>query len=388
LAIATTLLAGSSLIMDKTQPLRGTLTSLDSTLANLCDRQVPVEPIPMPLDKASGYVAAEMPALGRSLPAQNMAVLDGWALCSLDLAGASHYSPVPLSQQPRWVETGEALPEGCDCVLRSDLVEQHGPLMQALAEASPGQGARRAGEDIAARRPLVLAGRRLCAADLLVLNGTGCGVVMVRSPVLSLINLAPSDGARLTAEFIATLAREAGARVKIETATRDVQAITKALAHASGDLVVLVGGTGGGRTDCVAQALANAGTLIAHGIALQPGETTAAARCGAAPVVALPGLPAHALAAYLLLVQPLIDLFSARLPRQGVSLPLSRKIASAVGIAEVALVCREADTWQALAVGDLSLDHIRMADAWLAVGGDSEGYAAGVAVEAFPLWAM
>ena len=374
--------------MDKTQPMRGTLTSLDAALANLCDGQALVEPIPMPLDKASGYVAAEMPALGSSLPAQNMAVLDGWALCSLDLAGASPYSPVPLSQLPRWVETGETLPEGCDCVLRSDLVEQDGPLMQALAEASPGQGARRAGEDIAARRPLVLAGRRLCAADLLVLRRTGCGVVMVRSPVLSLINLAPSDGARLTAEFIATLAREAGARVKIETATRDVQAITAALAGASGDLLVLVGGTGGGRTDCVAQALANAGTLIAHGIALQPGGTTVAARCGAAPVVALPGLPAHALAAYLLLVQPLIDRLSARLPRQGVTLPLSRKIASAVGIAEVALVCRQADTWQALAVGDLSLDHIRMADAWLAVGGDSEGYAAGVAVEAFPLWPM
>ena len=69
-------------------------------------------------------------------------------------------------------------------------------------------------------------------------------------------------------EFATTHLAYESARVKIETAARDVQAITAALAHASGDLVVLVGGTGGGRADCVAQALANAGTLIGHGIAL------------------------------------------------------------------------------------------------------------------------
>ena len=84
------------------------------------------------------------------------------------------------------------------------------------------------------------------------------------------------------------------------------------------------------------------------------------------PVVALPGQPSHALAAYLFLVQPLLDHMSARLPRK-------------------ALVQREANTWQVLAVGDFSLDNIRMADAWLAIGGDSEGYAAGAFVEAFPL---
>jgi molybdopterin molybdotransferase len=371
--------------MSKMRSLQGKLTSLDSALADLLEGQTSVEPISMPLDKASGYIAVEMPALITPLPAQNRAALDGWALPSLDLAGASPYSPVSLGQPPQWVEAGDALPEGCDCVLRLDLVEHHGPLVQALAEAGPGQGVRRTGEDIGASRPLVLAGRRLCATDLLALRAVGSGAVLVRAPMLSLIDLAPSDGAKLTAEFIATLAQEAGARIIIETASRDVQAITAALAYASGDLVVLVGGTGAGRTDCAPQALAHAGTLIAHGLALQPGETTAIARCGAVPVVALPGQPSHALAAYLFLVQPLLDHLSARRPRQGMTLPLTRKIASAVGVAEIALVHREANTWQVLAVGDFSLDHIRMAEAWLAIGGDSEGYAAGTLVEAFPL---
>ncbi len=38
-----------------------------------------------------------------------------------------------------------------------------------------------------------------------------------------------------------------------------------------------------------------------------------------------------------------------------------------------------------LATGQLSLDAIAGADAWLAVPGDSEGYAAGTPVGAFPL---
>jgi molybdopterin molybdotransferase len=254
--------------MNQIRPSRNTLTSLELALAKLLDGLPPVEPMAMPVEQAGGYVAAEMPVLGRPLPAQNLALLDGWALYSLDLAGASAYSPVPLSQPPQWVETGQALPQGCDCVLKPDLVEHHGPLAQALAEASPGQGARRTGEDIAATRPLVLAGRGLGAADLLALRAIGCERVMVRAPVLRLIDLTPAGGG-LTAPFIAALAREAGARVTLQTVGRDSEAIASALAHADGDIVVLVGGTGAGRSDCVAQALAQAGTLIAHGIALQ-----------------------------------------------------------------------------------------------------------------------
>lgn len=339
----------------------------------------------MPLVEASGYIAAEMPGLNTPLPNQNRAVLDGWALASLDLVGASPYSPVPLDRPPQWVEAGDALPEGCDCVLRPDLVEHHGPLAQALAEAGPGRGARRAGEDIAAGRPVVLAGRKLCAADLLALSAIGSSAVMVRAPRLSLIDLAHSEGAGLTTEFIARLAQEAGARVTVKTATQEPQAVAAALTPAGEDLIVLVGGTGAGRSDCAAQALAHAGTLMAHGLALQPGETAAIARCGAVPVVALPGQPGGALAAYLVLAQPLLDHLSARRPRQGMALPLSRKIASAIGVTEIALVRREANTWQILALGDFSLDHIRMADAWLLIGGDSEGYAAGTPVDAFPL---
>jgi molybdopterin biosynthesis enzyme len=127
------------------------------------------------------------------------------------------------------------------------------------------------------------------------------------------------------------------------------------------------------------------GALFAHGIALQPGRTAAVGKLGAVPVVALPGLPGHALSAYLLLVRPLLDRLSGRLARHGTVLPLSRKVSSSIGVAEIVLLKREASAWQVLAVGDLSLSTLRHADAWLAIAGDSEGHAAGKPVEAFPL---
>ena len=66
-------------------------------------------------------------------------------------------------------------------------------------------------------------------------------------------------------------------------------------------------------------------------------------------------------------------------------LPLARKIASSVGIAEIVLLKKTDDAWMPLATGDLSLDAIAAADAWLAVPGGSEGYAAGTPVIAYML---
>lgn len=373
--------------MSRISTPHGALTSPEAALAHMLEGLAAVDPASVALATAQGLVAAEMPPLATPLPAQNRATLDGWALSSLDLAGASSYSPVPLGRAPQWVEAGAALPESCDCVLEPDLIEESGALVQALGEAIPGEGVRRAGEDIAAGRPMALAGRRLHAGDLLALRAMGSATVDVRAPTLGLINVAAADGSAVTASFIAEMAQAEGVVVAVRTVARSVEHIAAAIRDTEADLIVLVGGTGTGRTDCTAEALASVSTAITHGLALRPGETIALARRGTVPVMALPGLPGPALSGYLLLVRPLLDRLSARLLRQGMVLPLARKIASGIGVTEVALLRREAGAWQALAIGNLSLDHIRLADAWLAVPGDSEGHAAGTPVEAFPLHA-
>jgi molybdopterin molybdotransferase len=66
-------------------------------------------------------------------------------------------------------------------------------------------------------------------------------------------------------------------------------------------------------------------------------------------------------------------------------LPLARKIASSVGIAEIVLLKNTGDAWLPLGIGELSLQMIAAADAWLAAPAGSEGYAAGTPVHAYML---
>ena len=91
----------------------------------------------------------------------------------------------------------------------------------------------------------------------------------------------------------------------------------------------------------------------------------------------LPGAPDQAFAAWWTLALPVLDRLSGRRPRKTLNLPLARKIASGVGIAEIVLLERKQGAWMTLAVGDLSLDAIARAEAWLAVPGGAEGFAAG-----------
>ncbi|WP_367185542.1 molybdopterin-binding protein [Mesorhizobium ventifaucium] len=325
-----------------------------------------------------------MPPLAHAQPIRDTAKTDGWACRALDLAGASAYSPLPLMVIPVWVEAGAAVPQGCDCVLDADLIDCSGPMPQALEEAVPGQGVRRAGEDMEAGRPLIIAGHRLSAADLLAVRSAGIGEIAVRAPQVRLIDVAAPASDTSTGHLIAELARASGATVfDIETVTRDARSVAQALGNAAGDLIILIGGTGAGRADATVEALAARGALIAHNIALQPGRTAAIGRLDGVPIIALPGAPDQAFAAFLALVQPAIDRQSGRSARRQTVLALERKISSTVGLAEIVLLKQEQDRWGPLATGDFSLEAMRLAEAWLAIPGASEGCAAGTPVGAF-----
>jgi molybdopterin biosynthesis enzyme len=368
--------------MTSPQHLPASLTPLDVALAALLKGVEPVTPVELGLAEALRCIAAPMPPLS-ACPPHDIAAADGYALRARDLVGASSYSPLPLAAPPPWVDAGEAIPNGCDCVMDSDSVDVSGPMPQVLGEAIPGQGVRRAGGDIAAGSLVVEAGRRVLPRDLLIARAAGVERLKVRRPRLRIFNI---PAGTVTAELIAESARAAGADVVAAAATgRDAASIAAALDNSACDLLLVVGGSGVGRTDSTVTALGARGEVLAHGIALQPGRTSAVGRVGNTPVVVLPGAPDQAFAAWWTLVLPALDRLSGRRPRKTLGLPLVRKIASSVGIAEIVLLERKQGVWIALAVGELSLNAIARADAWLAVPGGAEGFAAGTTVDAYML---
>jgi len=367
------------------QRLPTSLTPLDVALGAVLDGVAPVAPVELALAAALGRVAAQMPGLNPH-PRHDVAAADGWALRARELVGASSYSPLRLARPPVWVEAGDCMPEACDCVISADSVDQACPIFQVLSEAIPGQGVRRSGADIAEGRSVIASGQRVRPLDLLIARAAGFEKLQVRCPRLRLVNVPAASGEAMTAHLIADIARAAGADVLItDAAGRDVTSIAAVLEPGGCDLLVTTGGSGVGRTDAAIAALASCGEVLAHGIALQPGRTAATGRIGNVPVVALPGAPDEAIAAWWTLVLPVLDRLSGLGPRQKVTLPLQRKIASSVGIAEIVLLERNADGWLPLAVGDFGLDTIARSDAWLAVAAGSEGFAAGAPADAYIL---
>lgn len=369
--------------MNRTQRLPPALTPLDAALAMLLDGLAPVPPSELPLAQALGCVAADMPPLA-AVPSVDVAAVDGWAFRARDLVGASSYSPLPLTQPPVWVEAGDAMPPGCDCVVDVDLVVAGSALTEVVAEAIPGQGIRRAGGNIAGGNMVIAAGLPVRALDLLAARAAGREVLAVRRPRLHLINVPASAAGNVTTPFTADLAEAAGAAVmRSDAAGRDAASIARAFDAEPCDLMISIGGTGVGRSDAAVEALAIRGAVLAHGVALAPGRTAAIGRIAGVPVIALPGAPDQALAAWWTMALPVLDRLSARQPRLALRLPLARKIASSVGVSEIALLKKIDQAWLPLASGELSLEAIAGTEAWLVVSAGSEGFAAGTPVDAY-----
>ena len=358
---------GHTPVMNTAQRLPASLTPLDVALAALLRDLEPVAARKdAPVDAPPS--AVEVPEL-RAWPPHDIAAVDGWALRASDLVGASSFTPVPLMKQPAWVEAGEPIPDGCDCVVDKDTMDFTAPIAQALAEAIPGQGVRRKGGETFDTGRIADAWRT--------------GSRLRGGLRLRVVNI---PGGAVTAKLVAGSLREAGIEVMFaEAAARDAASVAALLDGRGCDLIIAVGGSGVGRTDATVIALAGCGEVVAHGLALQPGRTAAVGRIGRTPVVALPGAPDLALAVWWALVLPLLDRLSGRQTRPTVTLPLARKIASSVGLAEVVLLQQKNDSWMPLATGDLALAAVARADAWLLVPGSSEGYAAGTQVSAYML---
>lgn len=362
----------------------GPLIPLARALADLMARTRPIEPRSLPIGETAGRVLAAPVQAPAAVPPQSIALRDGWAVAGENVVGASSYSPVVVAH-PAWVEAGQLMPAGTDAVLPPDGVSPHGAFAEVVADAAPGEGIRRVGEDAPSGAILRPAGERMRASDIAVALGAGVGQALVRVSRLRILSLPRPGLSDAAGELVTRFAEAAGAAVeRVELPSRDAGVIAAALKDDGADVIVILGDAG--REDEAAEALAAYGSLIAHGVALRPGETSGCGLVGSMPVVLVPGRLEAALAATLMLVLPCLDHLMDAAPRQPMLAgPLTRKVASGVGVTEMVLVRRTAQGLEPLAVGDLTLAAIGETEAWFAIPADSEGFAAGATVPAFLL---
>ncbi len=352
------------------------LTPIGLVLARVDALARPVTPREAAVADAEGRVLAADAAVGKPHPPAAVALRDGWAVHAESIADAGPYTPMPVT--PVWVDAGASMPGGTDAVLPHDAVMLGGASAEALQPATAGDGILIAGVDASPDVPLRRAGARLRAADVAALQAAGIGRVSVREPRVRVVATPGCDSVALA------ISRAASAHGVVVIFVR---ALERALADEQTDMVITVGGAGEGQNDASVAMLARMGQVDIFGFGIAPGERAALGAVKGHPVLMLPARLDGALAAYLLVGEPLLERLTGLTTREpGMPVTLTRKIVSTVGIAEVVPVRRVAGGAEPLASGHWPLQALTRADGYVMIPPESEGLAAGSIAEmrAFP----
>jgi molybdopterin molybdotransferase len=305
---------------------------------------------PLPLEsvalvEAIGRVPETDLVADLDVPPFPRAERDGWALQASVLARATSDHPVrlpvggvlaagrsavPLAPATAIrILTGAPMPPGADTVVPWEETGGSGPTDVVILSTPvpPGRFVEPRGAEIRAGAVAWPRGLPLppSAAGLLAACGHARVSVHRRAVVLVLpvgdelvpVGRIPGPGRirASNASSIAALADAQGARTRVLPPAPDQDdALAGAIVRAAGvcDLLVTVGGTGGGDRDRVGAVLAQLGRWWFRGVALHPGSGSSLAEVGGTPCLALPGGVGGALAAWIALGRPVLDRLEGR----------------------------------------------------------------------------
>lgn len=375
--------------------------SLEEALAWIDANTAPLASEDVPLASAPGRILARPVAALAALPPFDRAAGHGLAVRARDTIGASIYNPLSFALAvpgealqvagAMRIEAGDPLPGGADAILPLD----HASLVPAAGRcdivepAIAGNLVERAGSHAPAGAVLLPAGRRLRAVDIGLMAVAGhAALPVIRRPVLHILIACPPSIGDADGPMLQVLAARDGAiATEIVPVGRDRAKLLAALGGSGADIILVAGGTGEGADDLAAAALAAAGELALHGLALEPGRSAGMGRLAAGPLVfLLPGAPVACLWAYELLAGRAVRRMgrgSAALPFPGVTLRLQRKIVSRIGVTEICplrVVGREAAPVASFAEAGLVI--AAEADGFALIPEGSEGFPEGAMIEA------
>jgi molybdopterin molybdotransferase len=362
------------------------------------DGQPPLAAEEVAAEASIGRVLAAPLAATTDFPPVARAGADGYAVRAADVAGASAYDPVPLRVQgpsgslgaaaAALVWAGAPLPAGADAVLGFDAAQPSGTTVDAIAPVAPGAGVDRAGLQVRAGAPLLAPGHVVAPRDAALLATLGIRrLSVVARPRVRVVVAGPKETGAPDAHgpmLRALIARDGGEVVSLVVGAELQGAIGHTARAPAPDLTIVTGRTGTGPDDLAPPALAGAGAVALHGLALRPGGTAGLGAAGAIPVVLLPGDPLACLVAYELLAGRLVRRLGGRdpaLPHRTREVEVGRKIVSAVGFVEVCQVRLVDGQLEPLGVAEFGgLPAAARADGFVVVPAPFEGYAPGARV--------
>lgn len=369
----------------------------------------------VPLADCVGRVLAEGVHAEVDVPGFARSAMDGYAIRGEDSFGASAYEPADfellghaLPGQPFKgrvgpgsavrVMTGAPLPEGADAVVMAEVCSEEAGRLRVGEAVAPRKHVGAVGEDIRRGQQVLVAGRRLRAQDAGLLASIGVAEALcVRRPRVQLVvtgdELLPA-GSRPEPPHIvdsnsvvlrALIARDGATTLPFEILPDRPELIREAIEAPGADVVLVSGGSSVGVEDHAPRLVAELGSLDFHGISMRPSSPAGVGRVEGRFVFLLPGNPVSCLCAYEFFAGPTLRALggrSRRWPHRRVTLPLARKIVSAVGRTDYVRVAVEAGHVVPLATSGASiLSSTVRASGCVIVPREQEGMPDGALVE-------
>ncbi len=320
---------------------------VDEALAAVLERAKALPARAVPLHEALGLTLDEDIAADLDLPPFNKALVDGYAIRSVELTGvgcrfvvgeeipAGRTPTRPLARgEAALVMTGAPLPEGTDAVVMIERTRRDGlTVLMDEGEIPPGRNLMPRATEMRVGDVVLTKGMRLNPPRLGLAASVGrTSLQIIPRPRVAILTtgdelvepgIKPGPGQirNSNATMLAALAEQSGATVDLlPTAPDAIGLLTEALQRGlSADILLIAGGVSAGNRDLVPSALSASGAeQIFHKVRMKPGKPlwfgVGPAR-GEAPgslVFGLPGNPVSGLVGFLLFVRPAIAVSSGR----------------------------------------------------------------------------
>ncbi len=304
------------------------------------------DPIAVALLDAQGLLCAEEVISEISLPPNDHAAADGYAVRGSDLRGARDDDPAMLpvigqagvgDHEPGSIGAGMALrvsagtlmPAGADLVVPLSWTDRGVARVAVRRELPSGTYVRNKGEDVEPGDVAVNVGTPIGPAQVGLLAAVGRERVRVRprprvviiSAGNDLVDVGTVPGLGQTVDVnsyaLAAAARDAGAEVyRAGIGRADKRRLVELLESQviRSDLIVISGRFSSDSFDVMQDALAEIGDVEFQAVAIHPGALQGSGKLGAAqtPVLCIPGDPVSALVSFEVFIRPAIRLMAGK----------------------------------------------------------------------------
>jgi len=396
------------------------LTDVETALNKFLMYVKPVEDIEvLSLADLPGRVLAEDVVSPVDVPSFNRSAMDGYAVLSSDVISASMDNPVRLrlvgrstTSQPYngelhpgeavKIDTGAILPKNADAVVMLEYASESGGFVDIFKNVGKYDNVSLKGEDIKEGEVVAPKGRMVTPHDLMALGSLNLdkfrvyrkvriGMVAFGSELVDSSPVPEGKIREVNRLFLKKVLNDYPVDViDYGIVDDDIDLIREVLIRSSeeNDLTISFGGTSLGEGDLVREAIEEMGSIIVHGVALQPSKPVLLALIGDKPYIGMPGYPVAVAISTDVFVNPVVKKLAGI---HGVYIPrvirgkLTRRVPSKVGLkhfVRVKIVVRDDIYVEPIyASGAGVTSSLSMADGYLVIEEGKEGFDEGEYVD-------